>query len=168
MSSLRNKWVETPSQTVLFTPYDFAAGDASSLYYASWDGYPAARQRLLHDVASLRPSNPVMLSADWHTAWVNNVPTARQDLDGQPVMTEFLTTGVSSNPAFTSRLTKPSMGENPQVRFYEERCGYTLCTITPSVWNTKFFAADTSNPDGSVYPVSSWAIEAGRPDAQPT
>ena len=98
--------------------------------------------------------------------WVNNVPVS-QDLDGRPVMTEFLTTGVSSNPAFTSRLTKPSLADNPQVRFYDERCGYTLCSITSASWRTQFVAADTSNPGGSVQPISSWIIEAGQTAAQP-
>ncbi|MGP4020489.1 alkaline phosphatase D family protein [Saccharopolyspora sp. 5N708] len=151
-------------QTVLFAPYDFAAGADREVYYASWDGYPAARQRLLDDLAATRPRNPVMLSADWHTAWVNNVPADR-NLDGPPVLTEFLTTGISSAAAFTSNLTKQSLPENPQVRFYDENCGYTLCTITASQWRTDFVAADTGSRDGSVHTISSWVIESGRAQA---
>ena len=53
------------------------------------------------------------------------------------------------------------------VRFYDERCGYTLCTITSASWRTQFLAADTSNAGGSVQPISSWIIEAGQTTAQP-
>ncbi|MCI2416646.1 alkaline phosphatase D family protein [Saccharopolyspora sp. K220] len=151
-------------QAGLFTPYDLAAGAGRDVYYASWNGYPAARQRLLDDLAETRARNPVFLSADWHTAWVNNVPADR-NLDGLPVLTEFLTTGISSSAASTSHLTKPSLPENPQVRFYDENSGYTLCTINASQWRTDFLAADTSDPGGAVRTVSSWMIESGRPQA---
>jgi alkaline phosphatase D len=153
------------AQTVLFAPYDFTRGDDRGIYYASWDGYPAARRRLLADIAEHRPRNPVMLSADWHTAWVNDVPGDPDDLDSPRVMTEFLTTGVSSTSSFTSQLTTPSMDENPQVRFYDESCGYTLCTIGPDRWHTEFFSADTTDPDRGVHPVATWTIEAGSPTA---
>jgi alkaline phosphatase D len=156
------------AQTVLFTPYDFASGPGRGIYYASWDGYPAARRRLLAAMTAPAVHNPVMLSADWHTAWVNDVAHNPDRPDGGAAMTEFLTTGVSSNSAFTSGLTTPSMAENPQVRFYDDRCGYSLCTITPDAWRTDFYAADTTSPDGVVEPVSSWTIETGQRIAHPT
>lgn len=155
-------------QTVLFTPYHFRAtdGGAEDLYYASWDGYPAARRRLLDDIATQRPDNPVMLSGDWHTSWVNAVPADPKDLGSPTVMTEFLTTGISSNPAFTSNLTKPSLSENPQVRHYDDHCGYALCTVMPEGWQTDFITAETATRDGSVRRASSWTIESGRREAE--
>ncbi|MFE4369638.1 alkaline phosphatase D family protein [Streptomyces sp. NPDC056835] len=165
MGSSRTTW-NALTQTVLFAPYKFRSGDdTSSIYYASWDGYTAARRRLLDDIATQRPSNPVMLSGDWHTAWVNSVPAQMQDLDGPPVMTEFLTTGISSNPAYTSALAKPSLAGNPQVHYYDEHCGYTLCTVTPGTWETTFVTADTTARTAPVMATASWTVESGHPQA---
>ncbi|MFI7443206.1 alkaline phosphatase D family protein [Nonomuraea indica] len=156
------------TQTVLFAPYNFrsANGADEDVYYASWQGYPAARARLLDDIVTQRPHNPLMLSGDWHTAWVNTVDADAEARGSRPVMTEFLSSGISSDPGFTSNLAKPSLEANPHVRYYDDHCGYTLCTITRDNWQTTFLGAETTGRDGSVRPVSSWTVESGRPEAE--
>lgn len=88
----------------------------------TWDGYDAARQRLLGDLGSLA-ANPVFLSGDLHTAIAGNlVPNNRE----KPVAVEFMTTSVTS-PGFSKYLPEKrrnairdaSLALNPNLAYME-------------------------------------------------
>ena len=62
-----------------------------------WDGYPADRARLMTFLHDRRPSNPIVLTGDLHTNWVNDL---KLDFDrpASPVVgTEFAGTSISSS-----------------------------------------------------------------------
>ncbi len=39
----------------------------------AWDGYPSARQRLLRSVVESGVRNPVFVTGDWHSTFVNDL-----------------------------------------------------------------------------------------------
>jgi alkaline phosphatase D len=157
----RARW-NAIAQTVLMAPFDFQPGAGESAYLSGWDGYPAARRRLLNTVADARVRNPVVLSGDWHTQWVNDL--AREP-GGPVIATELVGTAISSDPAFTSSRSTPALAENPHVKYYSDRNGYTRALVTRERWRSEFVAVDAKHPDARPQLAAAHAIEAGRPGA---
>lgn len=50
--------------------HDRKSGPGQSFWNDGWDGYPAARARLLDTFAKRRPSNPIVIGGDVHCTWV--------------------------------------------------------------------------------------------------
>ncbi|MCC2976843.1 alkaline phosphatase D family protein [Sphingomonas sp. PL-96] len=109
--------------------------------FDSWDGYPAARERLY---ASFRRagSQPIVLSGDSHAAWANDL----HDADGRLVAAEFGTTAITS-PSYGSLL--PGIGKlladvNDEVRFCDQdNKGYLQLTLTPEAATAEFVTVST-------------------------
>jgi alkaline phosphatase D len=96
----------------------------------SWDGYPAARERLYAAFRRAK-SRPIVLSGDSHAAWANDL----HDAAGKQVAVEFGCTAITS-PSYGSLL--PEMGaliadaNKGEVRFCDQvGKGFTLLTLTP-------------------------------------
>lgn len=99
----------------------------------SWDGYPAARQRLL-SAALEADANLVVLSGDSHNAWGNNLKTG-----GRAAGVEFAGHSVSS-PGFETYIPGVPAADvatalrqtNPDLIFTDtSRRGYVSLTVTP-------------------------------------
>ncbi len=84
-------WQIVAQQTVV-SDMSVTIGDTTVVNDDQWDGFPAARRRLLGALAGV--PNPVVMSGDIHAAM-----TAELELDGRPVAPEFVT------PSITSALT---------------------------------------------------------------
>ncbi|HXH15773.1 MAG TPA: alkaline phosphatase D family protein [Sphingomonas sp.] len=96
----------------------------------SWDGYPAARERL-YAAFQRAKSRPIVLSGDSHAAWANDL----HDASGKLVAAEFGCTAITS-PSYGSLL--PGIGaliadaNKGEVRFCDQDGkGFTLLTLTP-------------------------------------
>jgi alkaline phosphatase D len=109
--------------------------------FDSWDGYPAARERLYASFARAG-SRPIVLSGDSHAAWANDL----YDDGGRLTGTEFGTTAITS-PSYGSLL--PGLGQvlaqvNREVAFCDQdNKGYTLLTLTPDRASAEFVAVST-------------------------
>ncbi len=99
----------------------------------AWDGYPAARARLLA-AAQKNGVNLLVLAGDSHNAWAFDLQN-----DGRPAGVEFATHSVTS-PGFEAYLAavpptglaRALMGANPLLRWCEtSQRGYTHVTLTP-------------------------------------
>ncbi len=99
----------------------------------SWDGYPAARRRLLRSALDA-DANLVVLSGDSHNAWAFDL-----DLDGQAAGIELAGTSVTSPgneadfpgapPALAARVT---VARNRQLRWANlHQRGYATLHLTP-------------------------------------
>ena len=100
----------------------------------AWDGYPAARERLLR-TARENGSNLIVLSGDSHNAWGNNLFA-----DGRPAGVEYAGHGVTS-PGFETYLptvapadvAKALRETNPGLAFSDtSRRGYVSLQLTPA------------------------------------
>ena len=106
----------------------------------AWDGYPAARARLLK--ASLNAdANLVVLSGDSHNAWAFDL-----DLDGTRAGVEMAGTSVTSPGAEGSLpwlkpgdLTAATLGANPQLKWCDmAQRGYMAVELTPQSATSEF------------------------------
>ncbi|WP_161605942.1 alkaline phosphatase D family protein [Microlunatus speluncae] len=130
------KWNVIAQQTIL-AKFDYDLGPGLAYNLDQWDGYPAARQRIIDAIATHRPSNPVIIGGDWHSAWVNDVLIDFDDPGSEVVATEFVTTSISSGIGWDAAV-RQGLPANPHVQFYEGGYrGYTLCEVTPERWTSK-------------------------------
>lgn len=107
----------------------------------SWDGYPAARERLYAAFARAG-SRPVVLSGDSHAAWSNDL----YDAGGRLAAVEFGCTAITS-PSYGALL--PGIGKlvaetNREVLFCDQdHKGYSLLTLTPDAVVTEHVAVSS-------------------------
>jgi alkaline phosphatase D len=113
---------------------ELAAKVGLPLNFDAWDGYPAARARLLAS-AQRDGVDLVVLAGDSHNAWANDLVN-----DGRPAGVEFAGQSVSS-PGFEAYLkrTPPQtvaqalMGANPTLKWADmSQRGYMHVTLTPA------------------------------------
>ncbi|MGL4512584.1 MAG: alkaline phosphatase D family protein [Lacipirellulaceae bacterium] len=134
-----------------------------------WPGYLHEREHLLRFCEERRVPNPVVLTGDIHTNWVNDLRLDDQR-PGQPVLaTEFVCTSLSSGGNGTERPQglEAIMEANPGVRFHNAERGYCLATLTPGSWRTDFVVVDdVQKPGGKAVVRASFEVEAGRPGAR--
>ncbi|MDQ3676988.1 MAG: alkaline phosphatase D family protein [Actinomycetota bacterium] len=158
LAASRARWNVLAQQTIM-APYDYDVGPDEYRALDAWDGYPAARERILDAFATGGVTNPVVLAGDWHSSWVNDL-----DRDGRTVASEFAGTSISSGCGWDAsvRLGLPA---NPQVRFYEGAYrGYLLCEISPERWRTDLrIVTAPRDPASPAHLLAAFEVADGRP-----
>ncbi|MBP7324651.1 MAG: alkaline phosphatase D family protein [Alicycliphilus sp.] len=160
------RWSVLAQQTLL-SPRHYSSGQLPA---DSWDGYPAARARLLNALAQQPPRNTVVLGGDIHQNYVCNLmapPEAGKA--GLILASEFCGTSISSRAGTTQDRLDALRRSNPHVLLArsEER-GYGLCDITPEHWTTQLRAL--RNPlaaESDAYTLARFVVEDGRAGPQP-
>jgi alkaline phosphatase D len=134
----------------------------------AWDGYPASRTRLLEHVVESHVANPVVVSGDLHSFWVNDLKRDFDDPRSATVATELVGSSVSSpGPSYGQFMRW--MPDNPHVRYFESRQrGYVSVEVTPDRMTARLRAvSDVRNPRATVSTLRSYVVESGRPGAVP-
>ncbi|MEU2433773.1 alkaline phosphatase D family protein [Streptomyces sp. NPDC007861] len=163
----RTRWNVIAQQTIM-AAFDYDLGPGRIVNLDQWDGYPAARSRILDFFERKRPANPVVLSGDWHSAWVNDLKKDFGDPRSRTVATEFVGTSVSSGAGGWDADVRTGLPANPHVRFYNGTYrGYTLCDITPERWRTDLrivlSAGDAVSP---AFTLATYEVRDGCPGAR--
>ena len=134
------------AQQVFFAPL-WLDGARRSTFSDQWDGYAANRERLLTEMRRPAVRNPVVLSGDVHSFWVN-------DLDGPggaPIGSEIVTSalGAASPPA--GRFGDVERN-NPHIRFHDvEHAGWVRLDIDRSAVHADLrMIADRTRADSVV------------------
>ncbi len=154
------------AQQTMMAQLDTDPGAPVEVPLDQWDGYPAARNRILAHLASRGIANPVVLTGDIHSAWVNDLKTDFADPDSAVVATELVCSSVTADNPFAPALGL-LRGFNPHIRFYDGTHGYTFCELTPDAWRADFRGVTDVTVEGApVETVASFVIEAGSPGAR--
>ena len=156
------------AQQMIMAQVDYDLGADLAVNHDQWDGYRVSRERLLRFVEQNETQNPVVLSGDWHSAWVNDLRLDFDRPDTPAVATEFVSTSISSNCGWADAV-EAARPANPHVRYLNARQrGYLSVQVTPQQWRTDYrvvaSAADTNAP---AVTDSSWVVENGQAGAQP-
>jgi alkaline phosphatase D len=157
------------AQQVMMARVDRTPGADERISMDQWSGYEAPRRRLMEFLARRRPANPVVLTGDIHTNWVNDLKVDYADEAAPVVGTEFVGTSISSggDGSDVRDGTAGMRSENPWVRFFNSQRGYVRCAITQQTWTADYRVLEYVTHQGS--PIStraSFVVEAGRPGAQ--
>ena len=158
------RWSVLAQQT-LFSARHYPSGVRST---DSWDGYPAARARVLQSIARHAPRNTVLLGGDIHQNYVCKVLADTERPDSAVLASEFCGTSISSRSGTTQDKVDAIVRHNPHVLLArcEER-GYSLAEITPERWTTTLHAVtDPLRADSGVTPLARFVVEDRRPGPQ--
>jgi alkaline phosphatase D len=158
------------AQQVLMAMVRAVKADGHGYSMEKWPGYAHERAQLLTFVAERKISNPIVLTGDIHSNWVNEVRVDHRQSDGPIVATEFVGTSLSSDGDNTSAADKLARAkdENPGVRFANAERGYVRCIVTPDAWRSDFQVVPfIERPGGPVVTRASFVVESGRPGVTP-
>jgi alkaline phosphatase D len=137
----------------------------------AWDGYPLARQRLLEDVVQSGLGNPVFLTGDWHSTFVNDLKLDFKDPASPTIATELVTPAITTGGDDTpyGPYYAPMIPYNPHIKYYEgDRRGYFMARVTERRLELDLrFVTSVENPDGVGYTERSFVVEDGTPGAMP-
>ena len=127
-----------------------------------WDGYPLARNRILHHIQGAGIRNPIVLSGDVHSAWVNDLRSDFTDPNTPVVATEFVCSSVTAINPLGDRLAL-ILNTNPHVKFLDLRHGYTVCDVTPDRWQTDYRAfRSVERPGAEVSTIGTFVVQNGQ------
>jgi alkaline phosphatase D len=145
--------------------HDGAAGDL--LWNDAWDGFPAARNRLLAEVVARDVRNAVFVTGDWHSTFVNDVKQDFDAPDSPVVASEFVGTSVTTNGdgLVYGPYYGPMIGFNPHIKYFEgDRRGYQRHTLTADAWRTDLVMVDrVGTPTSAASVLGSWVVQDGVP-----
>ncbi len=149
------------TQQTLVSPFNRGTAAAPRWWTDGWDGYPAARDRMLADIAASGAANPLILGGDMHAFFVADV--ARRP--GGPLVATEVVGGSISSLGEPMSAWAPHLPANPHLRFVEsERRGYARIVLTRAGADiTLRSVADLANPASAVTDLARFRVEAGRP-----
>jgi alkaline phosphatase D len=162
LSSSRARWNLLGQQTLL-AHFD-QSGDAERQYWADgWNGYPAARARLVDFLAERRIANPVVLSGDIHAFLVNDVNRRADDPATPIVATELVTTSISSAARPQADFDR-WLPENPNVRLARsDHRGYLRLAVDAQRLRADLVAVDdVARADSGTRVLATFDVIAGQ------
>lgn len=157
------------AQTTRMAQFDQKPGPGRRVWTDGWDGYPAARGRMLGFISEKKVSNPVVIGGDVHAFHVCELKEDFDNPSSRTVATEIVGTSITSQGWPQERMDR-LMGDNPHVLLAESRFrGYTRLEIGPGSLRADLRIVDTVKlPDAACSTLTSFMIEDGRPGPQRT
>ena len=138
----------------------------SGYYMDGWPGYVYERGRLMDFLQERQIANPIVLTGDSHSNWVNELRVDDRETDTPIVATEFMGTSISSSGDGGEKLDEweAIVSQNANVRFLNGERGYVRCKVTPEAWQSDFRVVEyVSRPGAPVRTRASFMVEAGEP-----
>ncbi|MFL5797341.1 MAG: alkaline phosphatase D family protein [Actinomycetota bacterium] len=139
-----------------------------------WDGYPAERRRLIHDITDHDVRDVVFLSGDVHSSWACDLKLGSHDPEERSVAVEFCTTSATSEnldeeagwePRTRSvPIEREIVEDNPHIAFCElDSHGFLLVDVTPERVQADWQYVDTvRRPSRSIRCGGSWMVRRGQ------
>lgn len=139
-----------------------------TVYTDGWDGYAAARTRLLQTVAELRATNVITLGGDVHQNVAAVLRVRPNDPASPAVASEFVGTSISTRGMGNGVLAR-IRASNPDIAHArsDER-GYTRIEVTPGHTTATFLTTPFPARPGGAWGVQArYAVVHGLPGVEP-
>jgi alkaline phosphatase D len=157
------------AQQTLMAQLDVQPGEAQRFWTDAWDGYPAARGRLLESMVTRRLANPVVIGGDVHMNFVADLKVDFDDAKSPVVASEFAGTSITSPPGPWQRALPAILAENPHIKYARaDRRGYVRASVAGGRFTAELVGLDTvRKPDSRAEVMARFVVEDGRPGPQP-
>ena len=154
-------------QQTLMAQLDRKPGPGRQVWTDGWDGYPAARRRLLDALGQRKAANPIVLGGDVHSFWVADLKPDFDDPRSPVVATELVGTSITSQFRRRQDDVDALLADNPHIRFANgTRRGYVRLEITPQRLRADLRTVrSVSQPGADADTLASFVVEDGRPGA---
>jgi alkaline phosphatase D len=152
------------AQTTAMAQFDQKPGPGRRAWTDGWDGYPAARERLLNAFKSKNVSNPVVIGGDVHCFNVSQLKLDFDDPAAPVVASEFVGTSITSQ-AWSQERMNQYLPDNPHILLGESRYrGYTRVEIAPKRWTADLRVMETvQRRDAPCSTLATYVVEDGKP-----
>jgi alkaline phosphatase D len=129
-------------------------------YSDAWAGYPPARERLYGALAKHGAANPVVLTGDIHSFWVNDLANAA----GKAVAVELVASSIATSTYDKSAF----LPLNPGTQFHDgKHNGYVRCELTPDALRADIVAIENrEDPRSAANVAASFEVRSGDPHAR--
>ena len=162
----KSRWNVLANQ-VMIAQVKRGTPEAPTYSMDKWDGYVAARDRLLRVLATAPPSNPVVITGDVHTNWAAELKANFDDASSRTIAPEFIGTSMSSGGDGSDGSVERVQALNPHVKFFNGRRGYVRVSVTPAACQADYrIVPFVTKPGAPVSTVASFTVEAGNPAIQ--
>jgi alkaline phosphatase D len=145
-------------------------GEPARYSMDQWPGYAAERMKLVEFLADRRVPNPMVLTGDIHSNWVNDLRVDDRKPETAVVATEFVGTSITSGGNGSAEVAglDTLVAANPGVRFHNCQRGYVRCTITPGSWTSDYrIVEDVRSTGVPARTLRSFVVDVGQPGVQP-
>jgi alkaline phosphatase D len=149
--------------SVMVTPLPFTETPPRILNFDQWDGFQAARDRLVTSLIDNEVANPVVICGDVHWSQVSAISQEPADPGAPLLVTELIGTSISSAPSDAEAAALDSLlADIPNVQWVNaHQRGYVRVTVTPDEMVADYRLLDTALEPESDIEDTTWRIEAG-------
>jgi len=156
------------AQQSLMARYSWAdpANGGGTYWTDGWDGYPAARRRLLDVVAQRKLSGVVVLGGDVHSNYVADLKADYDDPASPVIATEFCGTSITSLSMAQSRIDA-ARAFNPHIRYGRgDQRGYLRFALDAKQLQMQVRVVDNAlDPASGITTAARFAVDALKPGA---
>lgn len=151
-------------QNLLIAPMVFDTPKGPVIWTDTWNGFGAARRRLIDAMVSSGIRNPVTLAGDYHSFWANNLYRDFDKPGQKPVAAEFVVSSITSSGPPES-FYKNAMHANPQIRYFDStHRGYMAFDLGSDRLDVRMMAiSDRTDREATARILHSASVEAGVP-----
>lgn len=156
----RARWNVIGNQVVL-QQWRFAPGN-TIWNLDQWDGYPAARARMMEQLARAG-GRPIVLTGDVHSSWVGTLARDLDDASSPVLGSEFVGPAISSLPSPLLASAIPTiLANSPHLRWAEgEQRGWVRHEVTPNEWTAEYrLVGDGLVPGSPVATAATFTVDA--------
>jgi alkaline phosphatase D len=167
MKRASTRWNIVAQQT-LMAQADTGMGGEHRFWADGWDGYPAARQRLLDAVAASPTRDTLVLGGDVHCFWATDLVRDYADEKSPILATEFVGGSLTSQTP-SDKATQQVVRLNPHLRYGRgDVNGYGVVSLEAKKATVAFRTVKSVKEQNSpVTTRESFVVEAGQPGAKP-
>jgi alkaline phosphatase D len=137
LAGSRRAW-KLIAQATQISPSGIDSPLGRTTYTDAWDGYPAARARLLQTVADARLADVVTLGGDVHMNVAAQLRLQPNDARSPVLASEIVTTSISSRGMSQTVLARIQSGNPDLVHARADARGYTRIEVTPQGLQAEF------------------------------
>ncbi len=163
LAGSRAKW-NVLAQTTRMAQFDQRPGPGRRAWTDGWDGYPAARGRLLNHLLEKKVQNPIVIGGDVHTFHVCELKADFDDPKSPVLASEFVGTSITSQ-AWPQERVNRLLPDNPHILLADGRYrGYTRMDVSPKLLMASLRAVESvQQRESSCSTLASFVVEDGRP-----
>jgi alkaline phosphatase D len=163
LAESRGTW-NVVAQTTTMSQLDQKPGPGRRAWTDGWDGYPAARKRLLDFIQQKSIKNPVVIGGDVHSFNIAQLKSDFDNPDSPVVASEFVGTSITSQ-AWPQERMNEYLPDNPHLLYADSRYrGYTRIDLTPQRWTADLRGmASVRERDASCSTIATFVVEDGKP-----
>ena len=165
LAASRARWNVIAQQT-LMAQVDRKPGEGQAYWTDGWDGYPAARRRLIGAIGETRAANPVVVGGDVHLFAACDLKADFNDPKSAVVATEFVGSSITSQ-GIPAKTVETWRADNPHIHYLNSaRRGYLELELGANRCIARMRSVNEKNNDSGISTLAAWTVEDGHPGAQ--